>query len=213
MNLFSPYVLGDIRLAKPDGDGAHDPVPRHQRQCPGPARSHVLCPAGNGGPHHYRRFSGEPAGGRVFPDARNLFRGTGSGWKQVTAAVHRVGGKIFLQPLARGPHVAPGFPLGGPPGRSLRLPGQRGDSHALWKEGDPGPSGTRAYGDRSDRAGFSGTGRPMQKRQGSMASRSTGRMATCWTSSCGTVRTGAPTVMGEALPTAPASPSKLPKPW
>ncbi|MGA7798019.1 MAG: alkene reductase [Methanoregula sp.] len=122
MSLFSPYVLGDIRFAN--------------RMVMAPM---TRCRAINGnapGPlavtYYVQRATAGliiTEGSQVSPQGVGFFRTPGiyseeqvAGWKQVTAAVHRVGGKIFLQLWHVGRMSHPDFLSGGLPVAPSALP-------------------------------------------------------------------------------------------
>ena len=68
---------GRPRAEQPDGAVADDPQPRARRQCPEPARRHLLRPARVGRPDHHRGHAGQPAGRRLHPHAGHPFAGAG----------------------------------------------------------------------------------------------------------------------------------------
>ena len=126
-----------------------------------------------------------------------------AGWHGVTDAVHAKGGLIVLQLWHVGrishPDLQPGHGL--PVAPSAIAPGEM---KAFTEDGFKPIPVPRAL-ELRELPGIVATMRAqpsMRAPPGSTAWRSTQRTATCWTSSCATARTNAPTRMAAASPTA-----------
>ena len=132
-----------------------------------------------------------------------------AGWRTITDAVHRAGGKIFSQLWHVGRVSHPDFHNGALPVAPSALPVEgeaftsRGPAKLVTPralESDELPGIVAQFRQR----------RRMRRRRASTASSCTAPTATCWTSSCVTAPTAAPTSTAAASRTAPACRSRSP---
>jgi len=120
-----------------------------------------------------------------------------AGWKEVTAAVHKAGGTIFLQLWHVGRMSHPDYLGGEMPVAPSAILVEEEIHTPTGKEKIPIPRALSSAEIPGIVHQFSLAAR-MPGRLALMAWRSTGQTVTCWTSSCGTDQTSVPITTGAA---------------